>query len=212
MKTPIKTRLELTLCAMLPYELKGTIYYQEDNIEEITLGYKDDKDNVVGIGSWLGETTYKKLPHLHSLERLAKYDFDTDKYFWELAEILEAVSVTHFINSLINNSKYVIDSNKTIEALKWLSANHFNIYNLPKEMYIEKSDSINEKNQLPEIPTVVKTKKGKIGDYVEIWSLGGLAAKIDKITVDGYILTNEDGVVDGYFGDDDLAINPYGEE
>lgn len=136
-------KLVRTLCGMLPYGLKGTTFYSETDTEPCSLSYSDRKNNQVGIESWLFGK-YKILPHLHSLDRLLTGILDEENSYYfnlncELCDILEVSNCEYFLKSLMRNEYYALSINKAFEAFEWLKSNHFNIYNLPSDMYIEKS-------------------------------------------------------------------------
>lgn len=149
-------KLELTLCGMFSYKLKiecdNTIW----TLDKLDRPYKTNDKLFLNIGCRYDEKgfpltqksfisgKYEFKPLLHSLHKLTENILDEENdYFYQLncdlCEILEINSCEYFVKSLISDSKYVISTRKMIEALEWLKEHHFNIYNLPSEMYIEKS-------------------------------------------------------------------------
>lgn len=137
-------KLELTLCGMLPYGLKAENCFKEiaevKGIEKGTqLQWMFEKNTNILIAY-----DYECKPVLHSLRKLTENILDDENdYFYglnyDLCDILGVSDCENFVNAIIENKKYVVAINTSIEAIEWLKKNHFNLYGLPKDMYIEKS-------------------------------------------------------------------------
>lgn len=143
-------KLELTLCGMLPYKLKAEVknYGIEQKTFTVTcLGIINDEVIVESPYGGHDYTDFEDFkPLLHSLDKLLTGILDEENSYYfnlncELCDILEVSDCEYFLKSLIYNQYYAVSLNKAFEALEWLKKNHFNIYNLPEEMYIKKSES-----------------------------------------------------------------------
>lgn len=148
-------KLELTLCGMIPYKLKGTTYYSEDDIEPCTLDYSDGINNQCDIASWLFGKN-KTLPHLHSIDKLSDpilkgglipiielAKMTNLKLNWAILD--DGICGNNFYKFAYRNGSFVIKDSSyrvvenQLELFEKLKEWHFNIYDLPKKMYIEKS-------------------------------------------------------------------------
>lgn len=153
-------KLELTLCGMLPYGLK--IYIENLRPNKITLlnGVQSDKiimHSLVKEGYFKVKINESK-PLLHSLDKLTEPILDGGLIpIVELAKMVKkeyewavlrnnVCSCTFYSFTYRYNSFYLKDSSYRLvmgqlELFEKLKEWHFNIYDLPKKMYIEKSES-----------------------------------------------------------------------
>jgi hypothetical protein len=137
-------KLELTLCNLLPYGLKGMRKDGGDALYTLSAVY--DKGSFTWRPDDFGDSTMMPmLLLLHSMGKLIDNVLDDENdYFYqlnlELCDILNSPSCEHFVKAFIDKKYYALDINIMIEVAEWLKANHFNIFNLPKEQYLEKSE------------------------------------------------------------------------
>ncbi len=162
-------RLELTLCGMLPYDLKGS-FLVSDVVPEAKYELRDKSLKATNLDFFM---KYAK-PHLHSLDKLtepilpngeipivelAKIAslFDTSEFTFEVGtdelgfwcNILKNGCVKDcmlfdgrlFMNNYeMTNLISYSDIPNQLELFEKLKEWHFNIYNLDKDQYLEKSE------------------------------------------------------------------------
>ena len=160
-------KLELTLCGMLPYGLKVKTKFGITEVDRVDVKYKliDTNPN---IDEYANKTKFENCkPLLHSLDKLTDpilegglipivellkikhkswwnvHSFDrygkietkeTPNYSQAYFYLMATLSIDVWKNNLENEPYWVIEKLK-----EW----HFNLYDLPKEMYIEKSEHNN---------------------------------------------------------------------
>jgi hypothetical protein len=129
-------KLELTLFGMMPHKVTVQWMSQIDTLQRQILTMGNYYYNVV---------TNQAKPELHSIEKLSENILDDENdYFYqlnlELCDILSVTDCSYFLKSISENKYYAVSANVMFTAIEWFKENHFNIYLLPKDMYIEKSE------------------------------------------------------------------------
>lgn len=170
-----KRKLELTLAALLPYNLE----FYDSNIKEKSVLFKIDyNENTHSCFSEDKTEVYDSdgydfKPLLHSMDKLTEpilegglipivelakiNDFDLTiqdyklrnvgsvsgiKYFDGNQDVVFTYSTetNSFVFNTLENPKEIFFTNSQLQLFEKLKEWHFNIYDLPKEMYIEKSE------------------------------------------------------------------------
>lgn len=135
-----KRKLELTLCGTLPYVLKVSVKRKIYPIWE-----QLKKWNVKNFYDYFKSKSYEVKPILFSMDRLTEPVLEGGLI--PIVELEKEYSGFYFAftdNQLLvkrKNSNIYFDIDHTNQIIEQLKEWHFNVYDLPKEVYIEKQSS-----------------------------------------------------------------------
>lgn len=136
-------KLELKHLALyLPYELKGLVFYTEEDFELISLSTKDGLEDEASINSWL--TGYKSKPILRPLSDLTK-EIEVNGELFVPLEKLESMfgDCTRLTDTMLVNS--FTPFGIVQKLFEW----HFDVFGLiEKGLAISYNDLNNEKNTI----------------------------------------------------------------